>query len=160
MSNPYELTSSPDRLSYQFTTDSGDKYTAYFTVFYLQNEQGEDLEISSFGFERLKGELDAGSKFDPRVKVTILHILLGFFKMHSEDAVLYICFPGDGKARNRRITFSRWFNELASDFIKHDSRAKYGELNFYSSLIVAKNNPRKDEIIQAFHHTISYWMDE
>ena len=131
MSNPYELTSSPDRLSYQFTTDSGDKYTAYFTVFYLQNEQGEDLEISSFGFERLKGELDAGRKFDPRVK-----------------------------ARNRRITFSRWFNELASDFIKHDSRAKYGELNFYSSLIVAKNNPRKDEIIQAFHHTISYWMDE
>ncbi len=126
----------------------------------MQNEQGDDLEVSSFGFERLRGEPDKGSKYDPRVKATILHILLEFFKTHSEDAVLYICFPGDGKARNRRITFSRWFNELAGDFIKHDSRARYGQLDFYSSIIVAKNNPGKDEIIKAFHHTISYWMEE
>ena len=47
MSNPYDLTPSEDGLSYQFTTDFGDKYTAYFTSFYLQNLQSEDVEVSS-----------------------------------------------------------------------------------------------------------------
>lgn len=160
MSNRYDLIPSEDGLSYQFTTDSGDKYTAYFTTFFLLNEQGEDVEVSSFGFERLKVAQDSPNRFDARVKATIQYVLLEFFKKHADRGILYICFQGDGMARNRRITFARWFNDLSDTFTKHDSHIRYAEYDFYSSIIVSNNNPLKDSLIKTFYHTIRYWMGE
>ena len=160
MLSRYDPTPSEDELSYQFTTDSGDKYTAYFTEFFLQNEQGEDIEVTSFGFERLKATQDGPPRFDAKIKATIQYLLLEFFKKNADNAILYICFPGDGMARNRKITFASWFNDLSNDFIKRDSYTKHAECNFYSSIIVSKNNPQKDNLINAFYHTLSYWMGE
>lgn len=99
-------------------------------------------------------------RFDPGIKSTIQYIISAFFANNPEDAVLYICLPGDGLARSRHITFDRWFNELGHQFIKHDSHVKYAKDDFYSSLILLASNPRKDILIDAFNYTLIYWMGE
>lgn len=160
MSSRYNLTLSEDGQSYQFTTEAGNQYTAYFTEFFLQNERGEEFKISSFGFDRLKVPEESVIRFDPLIKSTIQHIITAFFDNNSEDAVLYICLPGDGLARSRHITFDRWFNELEHRLVKHDSHVKYAADDFYSSMILLANNPRKDILIDAFNYTLIYWMGE
>lgn len=160
MSSRYNLTLSEEGQSYRFTTDAGNQYTAWFTEFFLQNERGEEFKISSFGFDRLKVPEEPVIRFDPKVKSTIQHIISTFFAKNSEDAVLYICLPGDGLAKSRHITFDRWFNELGQQFIKYDSHVKYTEDDFYSSLILLANNPCKDILIDAFNYTLIYWMGE
>jgi hypothetical protein len=158
LSNRYELTTSDDGLSYQFSSASGDVYYAYFTLFFLQNKQGEEIEIFSFGFDRKETGFSVQRGFDPLVKATIQHILLDFFKQNHESAAIYVCLTTDGKARNRKITFAKWFNELADDFVKFDSYTQYEEDNFYSSIIIAKNNPYKNSLIEAYYYSLDYWM--
>ena len=160
MSSRYDFTSSDDEESYQFTTESGDKFTVWFTDFFLRNEEGKDIQIYSFGFDRLRNSLDSPNKFDAKVKATILNIITEFFRKNPHNAVLYICMPADGKARNRHITFSRWFNELGNNFTKCDSPIRYAEHDFYSSLIVLNNNPQKNVFIDAFFFSVEYWMGE
>jgi len=160
LSKPYDFISAVEGQDYQFTTQSGDKYTAWFTEFFLQTQDQNELLIYSFGFECSRNSTESSLRFDTRIKATIQNIIIEFFKKHPNDAILYICSSADGKARNRHITFSNWFNEFGNNFTKCDSQIQYEGNDFYSSIIILNDNPQKDYLIDAFFFTIEYWMGE
>ncbi|HET7119078.1 MAG TPA: DUF6169 family protein [Hanamia sp.] len=108
----------------------------------------------------MRTSTESSLRFDTRIKATIQNIIIEFFRKHPNDAILYICSSTDGKARNRHITFSSWFNDFSNDFTKCDSQLKYKENEFYSSIIILNDNPQKHTLINAFYFTIEYWMGE
>jgi len=156
---PYKFILSGNNLNYQFTTVSGSVYNAYFTRFYLQANETEEIEIFSFGFG-LFSPVIRFAAFDPRIKVTIQQIIADFFKKNGRSAIVYMCDQADGKARQRSLLFSRWFSELSETYIKCDSHARYAEFDFYSSIVIPNTNPDKGKLVDAFYYTLRYWMSE
>ena len=160
MSNHYDLSLTSDGKAYQFTTSTGDLYIAYFTEFVLQNSTGEDILIPSFGFEKRSSISSEKERYDAKVKATILFIIRDFFGKNPEAGVLYLCLNNDEKARNRHITFSKWFRELGSGYEKFDAPVYYRKVGLYSSIVVLTKSARKNELKEAFYYTIEYWMGE
>lgn len=155
MSAPYDIEQADDGTSYKFATTSGLVYVAYFTEFALLDVNNQEVQVVSFGFAC---DLpDKVKRHDSRVKLTIVHIVEEFFAARSDDALLYMCMDGDGKGRNRYITFGRWFREAGSQLEKYNFASKDPGARFYSSIILNSRNPQKQRIIDAFYYTISYW---
>lgn len=157
--HPYKFSISPDALSYEFVTTNGLGYIVYFTVFYLMDEEMEDVDLYSFGFD-CKTPARERNEYDPRTRDTIIFILQDFFKQRNEDAIIYICQNNDNKSAGRNKLFDKWFLEFSDIFEKHNSEELYNRYHFYSSIIVSKLNPFKQKFIDAFHFTISYWLKE
>lgn len=144
---------------YEFSTISKLNYLAYFTDFYLQSpKNGTDVKVFSFGITcRESDDFRLGRK-DESIRNTVILIIQDFFTKNSDQAVLYICMT-DGSARERKITFGRWFYELADDrFEKHDCNPECTKEGLYSSLILKSDNVNKDEFINSFHYTIDSWF--
>lgn len=160
MSNHYDLSITPDGKAYQFTTSKGDYYIAYFTEFTLQNSRNEEMVIPCFGFEKRSSTTSKRERYDARVKATILYIVREFFQRNPDKGVLYLCMNSDEKARNRHITFNKWFLELGTDYEKHDSPSSYQAVGLYSSIVVSSMSDQKSAIIEAFFYTIDYWMNQ
>lgn len=160
MSDRYELTTSEDGLTYQFTTDFGEQYIAYFTEFTLRDFSDMEFMVPMFGFEPRNAGMDKGKRiFDRKIKNTIQYIIQEFFTKNPENSILYLCSQEDEKARQRKVTFSGWFQELDTDtYIKCDSPKELSFDKFYCSIILLKDNPNKDYLISAFYYTINYWM--
>ncbi|MGX5690359.1 DUF6169 family protein [Arcticibacter tournemirensis] len=144
-----------DGTSYKFTTTSGLVYVAYFTEFILLDVNGEEIQVVSFGFACDRP--DETKRHDSRVKLTIIHIVEEFFATQSDEALLYMCMDGDGKGRNRYITFGRWFREAGGLLEKYNFASRDPKARFYSSIILSSGNPQKQRMIDAFYYTISYW---
>lgn len=159
MSNHYNLISVPG--GYEFTTISGDVYLVYFTEFSLLNPDDEQnyIETYSFGFNCKRANPDKRHRFDAKTKATILNILEQYFEEHGEDAFLYICLNTDGLARNRWITFGKWFREIENDYERHQSRIEYGSQHWYSALLVRQDNARKQRYIDAYHFTLKQMLE-
>jgi hypothetical protein len=152
--SPYSVSTSLDEKSYQFETSSGALYFAYFSEFILTKADYGELNIFSFGFSRSGTGISVKSKYDPRIRLTVLFLINNFFKLNSKNSILYLCLNNDGKAKYRHRTFNQWFGDLDRKFIKHQIVSN----DFYSSIILLKSNPLKEEIINAFKHTINiYW---
>ncbi len=158
--NHYDLSLTADGKAYQFTTDTGEVYIAYFTEFTLGNTNGEDIIITSFGFEKSTASKNEKERYDAKVKATIQFIIKEFFDKFPDSGVLYLCLNNDERARNRHITFSKWFHELGDAYEKYDSPSIYREDGFYSSLVLKSLSSRKKELREAFYHTIEYWMKQ
>jgi hypothetical protein len=159
-SNCYNLTSVPG--GYEFTTTSGDFYFVYFTEFSLLDPDDEQnhIETYSFGFDCKRADPDKKHRFDAGTKATILNILEQYFEEHGEDAFLYICLNTDGMARNRRITFGRWFREIKNEYERHESHIDYGDQDWYSALLVRQDNPEKQRYIDAYHYTLKAMLED
>lgn len=157
MSSPYKLEKLDNGSGYKFVTSSGNVYTAYFTDFTLLDPSADELSVISFGFYCERFDEGENLRHDSRIKQTIIFIVEAFFNEQPENAVLYICVNSDGKARNRQITFSSWFNQFSKDIEKYDAPQALGDLDFYGALLLRKDNPHKQKMIDAFYFTIDYW---
>ncbi len=93
MPSQYRLT--VDESGYHFRTDSGIKYTAFFTNYSLYDSDGNEHIVYSFGFER-DGSYAAKKfefRYDYKIKNTIIKLIGDFFDRHGENALLYFCYP-------------------------------------------------------------------
>jgi hypothetical protein len=157
LSARYEIEILEDNAGYKFATSSGDIYIAYFTEFILLDTKEQDVPVLSFGFTCKRADEKKRQLHDSKVKKTIIHIIKAFFNDQNDNAFLYMCMNHDGKARNRHITFNRWYNEFNEDIEKHNSSEVHGKLGFYGSILFKKNNPNKQKLIDSFYFTINYW---
>lgn len=95
---------------------------------------------------------------DGLIKSTIIAVILDFFSKHEDEVILYFCLT-DGFQRERKITFGRWFHELAaSSFEKHDCHPEYYKHGLYSSIILKSGNTSKQVFIEGFHNTLARWF--
>lgn len=158
LSSLYSL--SPSKGGYIFTNTAGDGYYTYFTPFTLQAKDTAPIETVSFGFECKRVNPDKRQVYDDKAKRTIVHIIKNYFDKSNGNALLYICLNSDGKARHRNIIFGKWFKELGQGYERHKSKVETENLDFFSSILVKVDNPKKKSIINAFHFTIDYWFPQ
>jgi len=157
LSNLYDLT--PVSEGYQFTNNSGDQYYVYLTAYSLLDPllQGEEAYVNVYmlGFNCKRAKPEDPFGYDANTKHTIISIFKSLLDQFNEEAFLYICDNKDGRARNRRITFGRWFNEANDGYEHHHSHFKYGSEDWYSAIIVKKDKPDKQFYIDAYHFTLA-----
>jgi len=157
LSARYEIAPGDDGASYRFTTISGLTYIAYFTEFFMMNEDQEEITTYSFGFTC--DRMEDIQRHDTRVKQTIIYIIQDFFDNQPEDVLLYMCMTDDGRARNRHIAFGRWFRDVNESLEKHNFTYRDDNSEFYSSILLKTTNPNKKRFIDAFYFTNQYWAD-
>lgn len=157
MSARYEINRNEDGTSYHFITSSGNTYIAYFTEFTLQDKNGAEVPALSFGFSCKLANGEKSQRYDVKIKHTVIYIVNEFFGAQPAESILYLCMNQDGKAKNRHITFDRWFKEAAEELEKHNSPEESAKHNFYGSILVKATNPDKQKFIDAFYFTIELW---
>jgi len=89
-----------------------------------------------------------------------MFIFRSFMELHPDDAFLYVCDNRDGLARNRRVTFGRWFHEENSAYEQHHSPVSYGQNNWYSAILIKKENADKQLFINAYHYTLRQMISD
>jgi hypothetical protein len=161
LSNLYNLT--PATGGYQFINRAGDQYYVYLTTYSLLNPENQDEEtyinVYMLGFNCTRSDHSGKHYYDAKSKATILSIFLGFMKQHPNEAFLYVCDNRDGLARNRRITFGRWFNKANSIYEQHNSHINYGQDDWYSAILIKIDNANKERFINAYHYTLQQMLN-
>ena len=95
-------------------------------------------------------------RFDAKTRDTVLSVFKGFMDQNPDDAYVFVCGNADGRARNRRITFGKWFNDsdAGGAYERHHSTINLDDRSLYSSIIVKTDNPDKEKLFKAFNYTI------
>ncbi|MEA5460003.1 DUF6169 family protein [Arcicella sp. LKC2W] len=99
---------------------------------------------------------------DPLVSSTIAVIFMDFFK-DKEKIILYTCDTADRKHLVRVRKFDRWFEQFNKElFLKIDNSITDFAQNttYYNSLIIRRDNPYKDEIVEAFEDLIGGFEED
>jgi hypothetical protein len=162
LSNLYELI--PATEGYHFFNATNDKYYVYLTTYSLLNPHQLHKEayvnVYMMGFSCKRANPETKYRFDAKTKATTLFIFGEFLKQNKDGAFIYICDNNDGRARNRNITFAQWFNEVANNgYEKYQSYIQYGNYDWYSSIIIRKDNPQKQLYIEAYEYTLAQMLN-
>ena len=104
-------------VEYYFKTGSDVFYSCYFTSAsgYFDAYPLIKDDIVTFGFRPTtfsKGFFM--KKYDARIKQTIFQILMDVVRKHPEWSILVMYDTQDGRQRNRKIAFNRWYNEYCN----------------------------------------------
>lgn len=140
-----------DPYSYEFLTDQGIRYTAYFLEYSSMFADYPQLaqQIYMFNVETVEGEPDS-SYADERIGLTILDILKVLFQ-RSENVVVYVCDSLDDRQLARKRKFDIWFWKYNDgSLIKEDELAIVDGVEIYNSMIIHKSNKHLKEVILAF----------
>ena len=95
---------------------------------------------------------------DIKVKQTIISVIEEFF-INNPDILLYQCETGDNKQNARQRLFYKWFNDSPNRdkyVLKVSSIIAEDTVNFIA-LIVNRNNPNIDRIIDDFEEFIGFF---
>lgn len=95
---------------------------------------------------------------DIKVKQTIISVIEEFF-INNPDILLYQCETGDNKQNARQRLFYKWFNDSPNRdkyVLKVSSIIAEDTVNFIA-IIVNRNNPNIDRIIDDFDEFIGFF---
>lgn len=148
--SPYEVWSESE-CDYFFATDYGVIYKISF---------GDDAPIwksGAYTFD-IQNTNHKTSPNDIKVKQTIVCIVEEFFRINN-DILLYICETGDDKQAIRNRLFIRWFNEYSfqQNYILRAAEVKDGKQLNFAAIIVRRDHPDLESILQTFDETIQYF---
>lgn len=136
--------------AYIFVTKNAILYRIYF----LKDEtlasiSGEDIQnVYQIIIEKNNDEVEP---YDIKVSKTIEFIVVEFFKT-IQNSIIYICSDTDDRAKQRHLTFSRWYQKsfYKEYIIKLDNIITIGEENIYTSLMFHKENILSSKLIQIY----------
>jgi hypothetical protein len=120
---------------YTFKTASGTPYICYFLNIpgFFDDYPSMEVEVVTFGLSLLRESKDSFvEKHDPRIKATVLSILLNVIEVHPERPMLVMYDTRDGRQRSRKITFARWYNECCKLVSKKVTRITISGANISS----------------------------
>lgn len=142
---PYQVVP-VDEMSVSFVTAGNVRYLVGFSHdIFIVDKDGYYLYVV---------DQDKPQSKDPLIGQTIIAIIEDFFNHVSESAVLYICDVNDQKQSFRARLFSSWFSTADANF-KYTLNTYHSQDNkgvdYYYGLILRKDNPEHDEIVQIFY---------
>ncbi len=136
---------------YKFITDKSVVYNVLFTDgSYYFNGLPEHILVFelSLSFSALGGTLSPS--YDNRIEITVVKIISDFLS-DVENSAVYLCDTSDKRQKARKRKFDFWFNKHSSDELeKYDLEFNYENIEFLPSLIVHKNNPFREELVEIF----------
>ncbi len=141
--------------SYYFETEIGLIYEIRFKPTpYLFGNEMQDIRESVFEFGILL-QFNPNSKLpseDKEIGATVVAIFIDFYSRIGNAISIYICDSSDGREFIRKRKFDSWFSEFNNDvFLKIDEVIlDNNDKKFPVSLVIAKNNPFRHQIIDAF----------
>ena len=150
MSSPYLLQQN-DASSYGFITDQGIKYKLYFLdySYMFSDYPGITCPVYFFNIDVIDGDPDLTNS-DKRIGLTVASIFISFFS-NPRNVAIYVCDSMDERHLARKRKFDGWFSRYNDgSMIKKDGVAMVAETEIYNSIILHKNNPQLNDIIQAF----------
>lgn len=141
--------------SYYFESKAGLIYEIKFkpTPYLFENELYEvKNNVFEFG---IVVQFNPTSKFpslDKNIGVTVVNIFIDFYRRFGNVVSIYICDSSDGKEFIRKRKFDFWFSKFNDEiFVKIDEIiVDKDNKKFPISLIIAKENPYRPQIIKAF----------
>ena len=149
MLTPYPIRRNDDG-TISFTTEAGVVYTAAFLD-------------ASYHFDDVQGVFEFNlypdgdvPRPDKRVGLTVIYILDIFFQ-DADTVLLYICESLDKRHFARKRKFDSWFRQYGEAFEKHDYELQVEGTHILISLILKKNNPRQQVLLQAFQETYNLY---
>ena len=152
-SSPYEVwqTSEGD---FNFETDFGVLYRISFRIEQTIWEDGA-YEFSIINQNK------KSSPNDKKVRDTIFGIIEEFFNSNPE-ILLYQCETGDNRQAMRDRLFLRWFNEyeLSDKYFIKVSEIIAEKVANYTAVIVQKDNPNLEKIIQDFDEFVGFFQNK
>lgn len=136
-----------------FETDEGLLYSVEL------DENYETLQYKTcvFGIRNKDKTLSHG---DPKLKATVLAIIEEFF-LSNHGVLLYICSTKDKKQELRFRLFLRWFNTYEHRdlyVIRTIEKAMDDNVPNYGAIIVEKDHPEFDLIMQKFDEIAAFFM--
>lgn len=119
--------------------------------------------LFEFGFERMDTKIKTPR--DEKIKYTLLHILISFFKSMPSAAIYYVCDSSDKSHIGRKKLFDRWFFECEdtdnSLFVKYDFEPEAEDMDLFISFIAIKTNPDLPQILLSFEKIIQdYYIEK
>lgn len=143
--SPYKVIQVDD-LSVRFITTSGVKYLVGFTPdSFIFDEGGYDFFIINESETAIQDHL---------VFETIIAVIESLFADTNNSAMIYICSPYDNRQNARARMFEMWFSQAhAQDFYSlttYDSIDNSTGTHYYYGLILKKDNPEHDNLIEIF----------
>jgi len=144
---PLEITD----IGYSFVTDQGLRYLLYFLEDTSLFKEFPLLNGNAFWFniDNIEGSHDTAVE-DERVAVTVFEVLFKFFAQ-QENVAIFVCDSVDGRQRARKRKFDQWFFKLNNgSLIKENGNVLSAELEYYSGMILHRNNPHLSMFLEAF----------
>lgn len=92
---------------------------------------------------------------DPKLLQTVTAIIEEFFRQNPL-VMLYICDPRDHRQAARNRLYQQWFDNYIhnSDFRLYSESVEFESVDYYAGLIMRKDNPFYDDIINRFHESV------
>jgi hypothetical protein len=151
--SPYQVIDN-GKGNFFFRTDYNVLYRISFSEDYTIWTEG----AYEFGIYNINGK---PSPNDRKLRDTIFSIIEEFFYCNPQ-ILLYQCETGDNRQSLRDRLFLRWFNEYKFSrlyYIKVSSIIVEKQVN-YAAIIVQRNNPKLDSIIQDFDNFINFFKEK
>lgn len=142
--HPYDYKLCGD-LIYEFTTEAGIVYIAYFLD--MSTYDSHFNHVYTFNFDSRD---NVNTPQDNRIADTICTIVSEIFDNDS-NAVIIICDNTDHREKGRNRLFQQWYDRMSNTAIcKVDKQYRSEDYDIYSSLLIHENNADFDNIVRAF----------
>jgi hypothetical protein len=146
-----------DGKAFIFTTDNDITYRVDF-------ELDSNPYFTAYWFN-LANPQQMKSPGDAKIAQTVICIIEEFFRVNP-DVLLYMCSTDNGQQAQRARLFLRWFNGYKQQkkyaIKSHDVRSTDAEgkpTREYVALIIQRNHPLMNEILQQFDDEIQMFND-
>lgn len=152
---PYKVKFESEIGSYLFTSDSNIDYLVDFTLDNLvKSDKAYQFVIANVNHKK--------SPRDKHLKDTVIAIIEEFF-VNNNSTILILYSTDDNKQRARYRLFEHWFKTSSSNdmFIMRTASVidEYGIENI-ASVILRKDNPKKQDVIEEFNLTIGLFQNK
>ena len=151
--SPYMLESS-GMYSFMFITEQGKKYEIGF----IQDQMISDEGIYQFF---ITTEDKFKTVLDRKIQQTVFVVIDEFFR--NEGVVLdYICAMDDNRQASRDRMFHQWFeNSIQKElFCFRSLNIEIDGVEYFSSVIMRKDNPRFDAMTEAIDRFMTDFQDK
>lgn len=147
LNSPYTVESVGDE--YRFKTD----YNILYAVSFKEEEFFSP--IPAYWFD-LSNRSHRASPNDPKVRETIIRIIVEFFRCNP-DILLYMCDNANDQQAQRNRLFLRWFTgaEQSRMFYFKTAMVIDEKMENFVAIIVPRQHPYLDAIIERFNEEIA-----
>lgn len=164
MLNPYKYTHESSGALY-FSTDAGREYRAFFVegegYFPAYPNISANMFVFSFvpvgeyytgEIETIDGTRKRRVRSDPRVRDTILAVIIDYLNHNKDNGLIYICDTKHRASVSRNQLFGKWKSTFQVSISKHDAAIHDGDGNpsAYVSLLIHDDCTHHREMVDAF----------